>query len=78
MKKDKAQGIIIAPIWPGQSWYTKLKNLSTKFLFTGQSDRILEMGQSMKDMDQMHPSDNVGAFLLDLSQTQGETCQCDV
>jgi hypothetical protein len=37
MKYDKAQGIVIAPIWPGQSWYTKLKNLSIKFLFFGLS-----------------------------------------
>ncbi|KAA6374997.1 MAG: hypothetical protein EZS28_029474, partial [Streblomastix strix] len=41
MKQDKAQGIIIAPILPGQSWYTKLKNLFIKFLFLGQADKIL-------------------------------------
>ncbi|KAA6374375.1 MAG: hypothetical protein EZS28_030096, partial [Streblomastix strix] len=52
MKQDKAQGIVIAPIWPGQSWNTKLKNLSIKFLFLGQADKILEMGQRMKDNDQ--------------------------
>ncbi|KAA6369734.1 MAG: hypothetical protein EZS28_034741 [Streblomastix strix] len=75
MKQDKAQVIIIAPIWPGQSWYTKLKNLSTKFLFLGQTDKILEMGQRMKDKDQKLPPGNVGAFLLDLSQMQEETCQ---
>ncbi|KAA6345407.1 MAG: hypothetical protein EZS28_052164, partial [Streblomastix strix] len=75
MKQDKAQGIVIAPIWPGQSWYTKLKNLSTKFLFLGQADKILEMGQRMKDKDQKLPPGNVGAFLLDLSQTLGETYQ---
>ncbi|KAA6367064.1 MAG: putative reverse transcriptase [Streblomastix strix] len=75
MKYDKAKGIIIAPIWPGQSWYTRLKNLSIKFLFLGQSDRILEMGQKMKDKDQKLPPSNVGAFLLDLSQSQEEICQ---
>ncbi|KAA6400245.1 MAG: putative Transposon Ty3-I Gag-Pol polyprotein [Streblomastix strix] len=75
MKQDKAQGIVIAPIWPGQSWYTKLKNLSTKFLFLGQADKILEMGQRMKDNDQKLPPGNVGAFLLDLSQTLEETYQ---
>ncbi|KAA6385922.1 MAG: hypothetical protein EZS28_018552 [Streblomastix strix] len=73
MKQDKAQVIVIAPIWPGQSWYTKLKNLSIKFLFLGQADKILEMGQRMKDKDQKLPPGNVGAFLLDLSQTLGET-----
>ncbi|KAA6388869.1 MAG: hypothetical protein EZS28_015604 [Streblomastix strix] len=52
MKQDKAKRIIIAPIWPGQSWYTKLKNLSIKFLFLGQADRILQMGERMKDKDQ--------------------------
>ncbi|KAA6388217.1 MAG: putative reverse transcriptase [Streblomastix strix] len=75
MKQDKAQGIVIAPIWPGQSWYTKLKNLSTRFLFLGQADKILEMGQRMKDKDQKLPPGNVGAFLLDLSQTLGEIYQ---
>ncbi|KAA6381939.1 MAG: hypothetical protein EZS28_022535 [Streblomastix strix] len=72
MKYDKALKILIAPIWPGQSWYTKLKNLSIKFLFLGQSDSILEMGQRMKDNDQKLPPGNAGAFLLDLSQTQDE------
>ncbi|KAA6366437.1 MAG: hypothetical protein EZS28_038037 [Streblomastix strix] len=74
MKQDKAEGII-APIQPGQSWYTKLKNLSIKFLSHGLSERILEMGQRMKDKDQKFPPGNVGAFLLDLSQTWGETYQ---
>ncbi|KAA6401856.1 MAG: putative reverse transcriptase [Streblomastix strix] len=75
MKYDKAQGIVIASIWPGQSWYTKLKNLSIKFLFLGQAEKILEMGQRMKDKDQKLPPGNVGAFLLDLSQTSEETYQ---
>ncbi|KAA6309398.1 MAG: hypothetical protein EZS28_056519 [Streblomastix strix] len=75
MKQDKAQGIVIALIWPGQSWYTKLKSLSTKFLFLGQADKTLEMGQRMKDKDQKLPPGNVGAFLLDLSQMSGETYQ---
>ncbi|KAA6377940.1 MAG: hypothetical protein EZS28_026532 [Streblomastix strix] len=75
MKQDNAEGIVIAPIWPGQSWYTKLKNLSTKFLFLEQPERILEIGQRMKDKEQKFPPDNVGAFILDLLQTQGETCQ---
>ncbi|KAA6366578.1 MAG: hypothetical protein EZS28_037896 [Streblomastix strix] len=78
MKQDKAQGIKMAPIWPRQSWYIKLKNLSIKFLFLGQSDRILEMGQRIKDKDQKLPPGNVGAFLLDLSQTSAEICQQDV
>ncbi|KAA6403688.1 MAG: hypothetical protein EZS28_000801 [Streblomastix strix] len=38
-------------------------------------ERILEMGQRMKDKDQKLPPNNVGAFLLDLLQTSGETCQ---
>ncbi|KAA6356922.1 MAG: hypothetical protein EZS28_047552 [Streblomastix strix] len=74
MKQDQAQGIIIAPILQGQSWYTKLKNLSIKFLFLGISERIPEIGQRMKDKDQKLPPDNVGAFRMDLSQTQEETC----
>ncbi|KAA6364823.1 MAG: putative Transposon Ty3-I Gag-Pol polyprotein [Streblomastix strix] len=75
LKQDKAQGIIIAPIWPGQSWYTKQKNLSTRFHFLGQINKILEMGQRMKDKDQKLPPGNVGAFLLDISQMSGEICQ---
>ncbi|KAA6361852.1 MAG: hypothetical protein EZS28_042621 [Streblomastix strix] len=75
MKQNKEQGIVIASIWPGQSWYTKLKNLSIKFLFLGQANKILEMGQRMKDKDRKLPPGNVGAFLLDLSQMLGETYQ---
>ncbi|KAA6400139.1 MAG: hypothetical protein EZS28_004339 [Streblomastix strix] len=69
MKYDKAQRIIIAPIWPGQSWYTKLKNLSTKLLFLGTAETILEKGQRMKDKHLKLPPGNVGAFILDQSQT---------
>ncbi|KAA6392773.1 MAG: putative Transposon Ty3-I Gag-Pol polyprotein [Streblomastix strix] len=75
MKQDKTQGIQIAPFWPEQSWNTKLKNLTTRFLSIGQANKILEMGQRMKDKDQKLPPDNVGAFLLDLSQMSGEICQ---
>ncbi|KAA6371882.1 MAG: hypothetical protein EZS28_032591 [Streblomastix strix] len=75
MKQDKAQRIIIAPIWAGQLWYTKLKSLSIKFLFFGLSERILEMGQRMKDKDQKLSPGNVGAFLMYLLQMQEETCQ---
>ncbi|KAA6363495.1 MAG: hypothetical protein EZS28_040977, partial [Streblomastix strix] len=57
MKQDKAHGIVIAPNWPGQSWYTKLMTLTTRFLFLGQANKILEMGQRMKDMDQKLPPD---------------------
>ncbi|KAA6377789.1 MAG: hypothetical protein EZS28_026686 [Streblomastix strix] len=74
MKQDNAHQIIVIPIWPGQSWNTKLKNLSTKFLFLGQADKILEMGQRMKDKDQKLPSGNVGAFLLELLWTQEQIC----
>ncbi|KAA6403423.1 MAG: hypothetical protein EZS28_001051 [Streblomastix strix] len=70
IKQDNAHEIIIAPIWPEQSFYTKLKNLYTKFLFFGSLQIILDMGQRMKDKDQKLPLVNVGAFLLDLQQTQ--------
>ncbi|KAA6396588.1 MAG: hypothetical protein EZS28_007882 [Streblomastix strix] len=75
MKQSKAHGIVIAPIWTGQSWYTKLKNLYTKFLFLRQADKILEMGQRMKDKYQKLPPGNVCAFLLYLSQMSEETYQ---
>ncbi|KAA6376319.1 MAG: hypothetical protein EZS28_028155 [Streblomastix strix] len=72
MKFDKLQGIIIAPIWPRQSWNTELKTVRTKYLFLELSDRILEIGQKMKDKDLKFPTNNVSTFLLDLSQTQEE------
>ncbi|KAA6384114.1 MAG: hypothetical protein EZS28_020360 [Streblomastix strix] len=73
MKQDKAEGLIIALIWPQQSSYTKLKNLSIKIIFRGLSQIILEIGQRMKDKDQNLPPGNVGIFLLDLSQTHQPT-----
>ncbi|KAA6378067.1 MAG: hypothetical protein EZS28_026403 [Streblomastix strix] len=74
IKQDKAHEIIVAPIQTGQSWYTKLKNLSTKFLFLGSQEKILEIETRMKDKNQKFPTVNVGAFLLDLSQTQEDIC----
>ncbi|KAA6365359.1 MAG: hypothetical protein EZS28_039114 [Streblomastix strix] len=67
---DNAEEIIIPPIWSEQSWYTKLMNLSIKFLFLGLSERILKLGQRMKDKDQKLLSGNESAFRLDLSQMQ--------
>ncbi|KAA6374142.1 MAG: hypothetical protein EZS28_030331 [Streblomastix strix] len=64
--------MIFAPIWPGQSWCTKLKNLYTKFLFLGSAERILEMGQRMKDNDLKFLPGNMGAFLVNLSQMKEE------
>ncbi|KAA6377193.1 MAG: hypothetical protein EZS28_027280 [Streblomastix strix] len=62
LKKDKTYGIIIASIWPRQSWYTKLKNLSIEFLFLVLSERILEKEQRMNDKNQKLPSCNFDAF----------------
>ncbi|KAA6369586.1 MAG: hypothetical protein EZS28_034887, partial [Streblomastix strix] len=68
MKKDKVEAIIMALIWPRQSGYTKIKNLSIKFLFPGSSAKVLQMEPRMNDMDQKLLSNNAGVFLLDLSQ----------
>ncbi|KAA6361628.1 MAG: hypothetical protein EZS28_042845 [Streblomastix strix] len=64
MKQDKAHGIIMAPIQPGQSRYTKLKNLSFKFFFLGYSERTLKMVQKLEEQDQKHPPYNMGAFVM--------------
>ncbi|KAA6390777.1 MAG: hypothetical protein EZS28_013694 [Streblomastix strix] len=49
------------------------KEFFQQFLFLGSSEKILEMGQKLKDKDQKPPPGNMGAFLLDLSQTHQST-----
>ncbi|KAA6402057.1 MAG: hypothetical protein EZS28_002422 [Streblomastix strix] len=69
LKQDKAQGIVIASIWQGQSWYTQLNNLSIKILFHKSTEMILEMGPKLKDMEKNFSPVNVSAILHELSQT---------
>ncbi|KAA6375732.1 MAG: hypothetical protein EZS28_028741 [Streblomastix strix] len=49
--------------------YATDRHIRNTFLFLGLSERILEMGQRMKDKNKKHPPSNLSAFFLDLSQT---------
>ncbi|KAA6357658.1 MAG: hypothetical protein EZS28_046815 [Streblomastix strix] len=78
LKQNKAQGILIAPIWPGQTWYIKLMKIYSKIHFYGPPEKKIQLGQSTTDKSQNLSPGNVGSFLLDLSQTQDQTYQGDI
>ncbi|KAA6353832.1 MAG: hypothetical protein EZS28_050640, partial [Streblomastix strix] len=46
--EEKAQGIMIVPNWPGQIWWTELKEITVREKELGESEKVLEMGSKMK------------------------------
>ncbi|KAA6359495.1 MAG: hypothetical protein EZS28_044978 [Streblomastix strix] len=74
----QSRGNINSTDLAGEIVVHQTKEFAHKFLFLRQSERNLEMEQRINDMDQKLQTGNVGAFLLNLSQTQEETGQCDI
>ncbi|KAA6361764.1 MAG: hypothetical protein EZS28_042711 [Streblomastix strix] len=63
-REDQIDVMIIAPLWPGQIWYTELVNKNAQSLIFGWSNEILESGTSLiKKNLKLHPS-RICSFLM--------------
>ncbi|KAA6385266.1 MAG: hypothetical protein EZS28_019207 [Streblomastix strix] len=47
IREERIEAMIIAPLWPGQIWYTELVNENARSLMHGWSNEILEPGTSL-------------------------------
>ncbi|KAA6391367.1 MAG: hypothetical protein EZS28_013107 [Streblomastix strix] len=47
IKEEQIEAMIIAPLWPGQIWYTELVNENLQSLMLGWSNEILEPRTSL-------------------------------
>ncbi|KAA6362377.1 MAG: hypothetical protein EZS28_042095, partial [Streblomastix strix] len=47
IREEQIEAMIIAPLWPGQIWYTELVNENVQSLMLGWSNEILEPGTSL-------------------------------
>ncbi|KAA6382032.1 MAG: hypothetical protein EZS28_022441 [Streblomastix strix] len=46
--EERVQGIIIVSCWPGQVWWTQLKEITVREKEFGESEKVFEMGSMMK------------------------------
>ncbi|KAA6372115.1 MAG: putative reverse transcriptase [Streblomastix strix] len=65
IREEQMEAMIIAPLWPGQIWYTELVNENAQSLMLGWSNEILEPGTSLiKKNLKLHPG-KICCFLMD-------------
>ncbi|KAA6371999.1 MAG: hypothetical protein EZS28_032474 [Streblomastix strix] len=57
--------MIIAPLWPGQKWYTELVNENARTLMLGWNNEILEPGISLIKMNLKLLPAKICCFLVD-------------
>ncbi|KAA6360277.1 MAG: hypothetical protein EZS28_044196 [Streblomastix strix] len=64
-REEKIEAMIIAPLWPGQIWYTELVNENAQSLMLGWSNEILEPETSLiKKILKLPPAKRC-CFLMD-------------
>ncbi|KAA6386677.1 MAG: hypothetical protein EZS28_017798 [Streblomastix strix] len=65
IREEQIEAMIIAPLWPGQIWYTELVNENVQSLMRSWSNEILEPGTSLiKKNLKLHPG-KICCFLMD-------------
>ncbi|KAA6363720.1 MAG: hypothetical protein EZS28_040755 [Streblomastix strix] len=67
--------MIIAPLWPGQIWYTELVNENARSLMLSWSNEILEPEISLIKMNLKLPPGKICCFLIDRWSEKGEDSQ---
>ncbi|KAA6387648.1 MAG: hypothetical protein EZS28_016828 [Streblomastix strix] len=65
IREDQIEAMIIAPLWPGQIWYTELVNENARSLMLGWSNEILEPGTSLIKKNLKLPPGKICYFLMD-------------
>ncbi|KAA6402962.1 MAG: hypothetical protein EZS28_001504 [Streblomastix strix] len=75
IREEQTEAMIIAPLWPGQIWYTELVNEYAESLMLGWSIEILEPGTSLiKKNLKLHPR-KICSFQMDRMSRRGEYSQ---
>ncbi|KAA6367497.1 MAG: hypothetical protein EZS28_036975, partial [Streblomastix strix] len=72
IKKKQIEAMIIAPLWPGQIWYTVLVNENARSLMLGLSNEILEPGTSLIKKNLKLSPGKICCFLMDRSPGREE------
>ncbi|KAA6385749.1 MAG: putative Transposon Ty3-I Gag-Pol polyprotein [Streblomastix strix] len=62
---EKVKGVLIAPIWKGQVWWTALMRITIYQKELGNSQDVLKEGTWMKRNNQKLPPGKIGIFLVD-------------
>ncbi|KAA6368459.1 MAG: hypothetical protein EZS28_036015 [Streblomastix strix] len=63
--EEQIEAMIIAPLWPGQIWYTELVNENAQSLMLGWSNEILGPGTSLIKKNLKLPPGKIYCFLMD-------------
>jgi hypothetical protein len=63
-RTEKIICLIVAPMWPGQTWYTELITTCTHFLILGLCKEILIPGPTMLSRGLKLPPGALGCFLM--------------
>ncbi|KAA6355316.1 MAG: hypothetical protein EZS28_049157 [Streblomastix strix] len=72
IREEQIEAMIIAPLWPGQIWYTELVNENAHSLMFGQSNEILEPGTSLIKKNLIFSPGKICCFLMDRIQGREE------
>ncbi|KAA6371932.1 MAG: putative reverse transcriptase [Streblomastix strix] len=65
IREEQIETMIIAPLWPGQIWYTELVNENARSLMLCWSNEILEPGTSLIKKNLKLPPGKICCFLMD-------------
>ncbi|KAA6354109.1 MAG: hypothetical protein EZS28_050365 [Streblomastix strix] len=65
IREEQIEAMVIAPLWPGQIWYTELVNENAQSLMLGLSNEILEPGTSLIKKNLKLPPGKICCFLMD-------------
>ncbi|KAA6374987.1 MAG: hypothetical protein EZS28_029485 [Streblomastix strix] len=65
IREEQIETIIVAPLWPGQIWYTELVNENVQFFMLGWSNEILLPGSLLNKMNLKLSPSKIYCFLMD-------------
>ncbi|KAA6366036.1 MAG: hypothetical protein EZS28_038438 [Streblomastix strix] len=75
IREEQIEAMIIAPLWPGQIWYTDLVNENAKSFMVGRSNKIQEPGTSLIKMYLKLPPGKICCFLMNQRPEREEASQ---
>ncbi|KAA6373563.1 MAG: hypothetical protein EZS28_030910 [Streblomastix strix] len=75
IREEQIEAMIIAPLWPGQKWYTELVNENAQSLMLGWSNEILKSGISLIKKNLKLLPGKICCFLMDRRPGREEDSQ---